>query len=58
MTAAACASLLGSRLPDVDQPGARIHRRTRLERRTSLNVFSKDFWDAGGVPMNTRLVAA
>lgn len=32
--AAACASVLGSRLPDVDQPGARIHRRTRLERRS------------------------
>lgn len=32
--AAVCASLLGSRLPDVDQPGARIHRRTRLERRS------------------------
>lgn len=30
---AVCASVLGSRLPDVDQPGARIHRRTRLERR-------------------------
>lgn len=28
------ASVLGSRLPDVDQPGARIHRRTRLERRS------------------------
>lgn len=32
--AAVCASVLGSRLPDVDQPGARIHRRTRLERRS------------------------
>jgi len=32
--AAVCASLLGSRLPDADQPGARIHRRTRLERRS------------------------
>lgn len=31
------ASVLGSRLPDIDQPGARIHRRTRLERR-SLGV--------------------
>ena len=31
---ALCASLLGSRLPDVDQLGARIHRRTRLERRS------------------------
>jgi membrane-bound metal-dependent hydrolase YbcI (DUF457 family) len=31
------ASVLGSRLPDVDQPGARIHHRTRLERR-SLGV--------------------
>jgi membrane-bound metal-dependent hydrolase YbcI (DUF457 family) len=28
------ASVLGSRLPDVDQPRARIHRRTRLERRS------------------------
>jgi len=34
---AVCASLLGSRLPDVDQRGARIHRRTRMERR-SLSV--------------------
>ena len=33
-TGAVCASLLGSRLPDADQPGARIHRRTRLERRS------------------------
>ena len=33
---AVCASVLGSRLPDVDQPGARIHRRTRLERRSLL----------------------
>jgi len=32
--AAVCASLLGSRLPDADQPGARIHRRTGLERRS------------------------
>ncbi len=32
--AAVCFSLLGSRLPDADQPGARIHRRTRLERRS------------------------
>lgn len=31
---AVCASLLGSRLPDADQRGARIHRRTRLERRS------------------------
>jgi inner membrane protein len=30
---AVCASLLGSRLPDADVRGARIHRRTRLERR-------------------------
>ena len=30
---AVCASLLGSRLPDADQLGTRIHRRTRLERR-------------------------
>jgi membrane-bound metal-dependent hydrolase YbcI (DUF457 family) len=29
-----CASLFRSRLPDLDQPGARIHRRTRLERRS------------------------
>jgi membrane-bound metal-dependent hydrolase YbcI (DUF457 family) len=28
------ASLLGSRLPDADQLGSRIHRRTRLERRS------------------------
>jgi membrane-bound metal-dependent hydrolase YbcI (DUF457 family) len=33
-TGAFCASLLGSRLPDADQRGARIHRRTRLERRS------------------------
>jgi membrane-bound metal-dependent hydrolase YbcI (DUF457 family) len=33
-TGAACASLLGSRLPDADVRGARIHRRTRLERRS------------------------
>jgi membrane-bound metal-dependent hydrolase YbcI (DUF457 family) len=32
--AAVCASLLGSRLPDADESGARIHRRTRLERRS------------------------
>lgn len=32
--AAVCASLLGSRLPDADEGGARIHRRTRLERRS------------------------
>ena len=31
---AVCASLLGSRLPDADQLGARIHRRIRLERRS------------------------
>ncbi|MEA2223508.1 MAG: LexA-binding, inner rane-associated putative hydrolase [Solirubrobacteraceae bacterium] len=31
---AVCASLLGSRLPDADVRGARIHRRTRLERRS------------------------
>ncbi|MCA1700675.1 MAG: metal-dependent hydrolase [Actinobacteria bacterium] len=30
---AATAALYGSRLPDVDQPGSRIHRRSRLERR-------------------------
>ena len=34
--AAVCASLLGSRLPDADQPGTRIYRRTRLERRSLL----------------------
>ena len=34
--AAVCASLLGSRLPDADQPGTRIHRRTRLERRSLI----------------------
>ena len=32
----AAAAVLGSRLPDVDQLGARVHRRTRLERRTRL----------------------
>lgn len=32
----AAAALLGSRLPDIDQLGARIHRRTRLERRRRL----------------------
>lgn len=31
---ATCVSLLGSRLPDIDQRGARIHRRTRIERRS------------------------
>lgn len=34
--AAVCASLLGSRLPDADQPGTRICRRTRLERRSLI----------------------
>lgn len=34
--AAIGASLLGSRLPDVDQLGARIHRRTRIERRSLI----------------------
>jgi inner membrane protein len=33
-TGAVCASLLGSRLPDADQLGTRIHRRSRLERRS------------------------
>jgi membrane-bound metal-dependent hydrolase YbcI (DUF457 family) len=32
----AAAALFGSRLPDVDQLGARVHRRTRLERRTPV----------------------
>jgi membrane-bound metal-dependent hydrolase YbcI (DUF457 family) len=32
----AAAALCGSRLPDIDQLGARIHRRTRLERRSLL----------------------
>jgi hypothetical protein len=32
----AASALLGSRLPDVDQVGARVHRRTALERRTVL----------------------
>jgi membrane-bound metal-dependent hydrolase YbcI (DUF457 family) len=32
----AAASLCGSRLPDVDQLGARVHRRSRLERRSLL----------------------
>lgn len=30
------AAVFGSRLPDVDQLGARVNRRTRLERRTRL----------------------
>ncbi len=30
------AAVFGSRLPDVDQLGARVHRRTRLERRGML----------------------
>jgi hypothetical protein len=34
----AAAAVLGSRLPDVDQLGARVHRRMRLERRTRLAV--------------------
>jgi inner membrane protein len=32
----AAAAFVGSWLPDVDQLGARVHRRTRLERRTLL----------------------
>jgi membrane-bound metal-dependent hydrolase YbcI (DUF457 family) len=32
----AAASLFGSRLPDLDQLGARVHRRSRLERRSLL----------------------
>jgi membrane-bound metal-dependent hydrolase YbcI (DUF457 family) len=32
----AVAALIASRLPDVDVPGARIHRRSRLERRNLL----------------------
>lgn len=32
----AAASLCGSRLPDIDQLGARVHRRSRLERRSLL----------------------
>jgi membrane-bound metal-dependent hydrolase YbcI (DUF457 family) len=32
----AAASLCGSRLPDLDQLGARVHRRSRLERRSLL----------------------
>jgi membrane-bound metal-dependent hydrolase YbcI (DUF457 family) len=32
----AVAAVCGSRLPDIDQLGARIHRRTRLERRSLL----------------------
>jgi hypothetical protein len=32
----AAVAVLGSRLPDVDQVGARVHRRTRLERRSRL----------------------
>jgi membrane-bound metal-dependent hydrolase YbcI (DUF457 family) len=42
-TGAVCASLLGSRLPDADQLGTRIHRRTRLERRSLVAAL------AGGV---------
>jgi membrane-bound metal-dependent hydrolase YbcI (DUF457 family) len=38
--AAACFSLLGSRLPDADQPGTRVHRRTRLERRSLTAGFA------------------
>ena len=34
--AAVCASMLGSHLPDADQPGTRIYRRTRLERRSLI----------------------
>jgi membrane-bound metal-dependent hydrolase YbcI (DUF457 family) len=34
--AAIAAAVYASRLPDVDEPGARIHRRTRLERRHFL----------------------
>lgn len=36
MTAAAVAAFHGSWLPDVDQLGSRVHRRTRLERRSLL----------------------
>jgi membrane-bound metal-dependent hydrolase YbcI (DUF457 family) len=32
----AAASVCGSRLPDMDQLGARVHRRSRLERRSLL----------------------
>lgn len=39
-TGAFCASLLGSRLPDADQLGARIHRRTRLEQRSLLAALA------------------
>lgn len=38
--AAVCASVLGSRLPDVDQGGARIHRRTRVERCNLMVAFA------------------
>ena len=38
--AAVCASMLGSRLPDADRPGTRIHRRTRLERRNLIAGFA------------------
>ena len=36
LTCAGCAlaSVLGSRLPDLDQPGSRIHRRSPIERRS------------------------
>jgi inner membrane protein len=36
MAGLAAAALFGSRLPDVDQFSARVHRRTPLERRTRL----------------------
>jgi len=39
-TGAVCASLLGSRLPDADVRGARIHRRTRLERRSLVAALA------------------
>ena len=42
-TGAVGASLLGSRLPDSDRLGTRIHRRTRLERRSIIAAL------AGGV---------
>jgi membrane-bound metal-dependent hydrolase YbcI (DUF457 family) len=39
-TGAVGASLLGSRLPDADQLGTRIHRRTRVERRSRVAALA------------------
>jgi hypothetical protein len=46
----AAAAVSGSRLPDVDQLGAHVHRRTRLERRTRLaSAIGGLLPSAGGV---------